>query len=128
MTMQMRQGPCSFSFRKGGGARFLLFLLCSHYVLTSSHLSSQCVPQHLPNCSSLHPIFFAISCTLENLHIWPKGVYFKTVQSLIFNFFLMMDQTKMPITMIIIIIIIKSNEIFWRFSQLINMNHNILTC
>jgi hypothetical protein len=36
-------------------------------------LSSQCVPQHVPNSSTFYPIFFAISFTLENLYIYnPK--------------------------------------------------------
>jgi hypothetical protein len=52
----------SFFWGKGGGARLLLFPLCSHHI-----------PQHVSNSSSLHPIFFALSSTLENLCIQPKG-------------------------------------------------------
>jgi hypothetical protein len=52
----------SFFWGKGGGARLLLFPLCSHHI-----------PQHVSNSSSLYPIFFALSSTLENLHIQPKG-------------------------------------------------------
>jgi len=52
----------SFFWGKGRGARLLLFPLCSHHI-----------PQHVSNSSSLHAIFFALSSTLENLCIQPKG-------------------------------------------------------
>jgi hypothetical protein len=32
--------------------------------------------QHVPNHSSLYPISFALSSTLENLNIQPKGGYY----------------------------------------------------
>jgi len=34
--------------------------------------------QHVPNRSSLYPISFALSSTLENLNIQPKGGYYNT--------------------------------------------------
>jgi hypothetical protein len=34
--------------------------------------------QHVPNRSSLYPISFALSSTLENVNIQPKGGYYNT--------------------------------------------------
>jgi hypothetical protein len=34
--------------------------------------------QHVPDRSSLYPISFALSSTLENLNIQPKGGYYNT--------------------------------------------------
>jgi hypothetical protein len=52
------------------GVRFLLFPLCSHKVPIKISSSSQCVPQHIPHCSSLFPKFFAQNSTLENLYLY----------------------------------------------------------
>ncbi len=42
--------------------------------LSTSSLSSQCVPQHAPNSSSFYPISFALSSTLVTYINSSKGV------------------------------------------------------
>jgi hypothetical protein len=42
--------------------------------LSTSSLSSQCVPQHAPNSSSFYPISFALSSTLVTYITSSKGV------------------------------------------------------
>jgi hypothetical protein len=51
-----------------GRVRVLDFC-CSYCVFIKFTLSSQ----HFPNSSSFYPIFFALSFTLENLYVQPKG-------------------------------------------------------
>jgi hypothetical protein len=111
-----------------GKVRVLDFC-CSYCVLTMFLQVLTKFPK-FPMCSPTHSQLLLTSSHIlcHKFYSWKptyvaKGVYFETVQSLIFNF-LMMDQTKMPIMLIIIIIY----EIFWRFLQLINTNHNILAC
>jgi hypothetical protein len=63
------------------------FFLCSHRVgdgLPTCSSSSQCVPQHVPNTSSLDPISFALSSTLVTQRRRFKHIYFGIVQILIF--------------------------------------------
>ncbi len=89
----------------------MLDLCCSYCIFIKFILSSQ----HFPHSSSLYPIFFALSFTLENLYMQPKRhMYFGIIQSLIIYLFLV-DQTKMPIH-----IIKKILKKLWRFSQLIH--------
>ncbi len=80
--------------------------------------------QHVPNSSSLHPIFFASCFTPATYINSPKEevtlyLVWDGPKVDLFSFFLVMGQTKMPIT--------KEKKLnFWRFSQLINVNRNVL--
>jgi hypothetical protein len=88
---------------------FCLFLLYFHQIpieFSTCSPSSQCVPQHVPNSSSLYPIFFAIGFTIENLYIEPR----KELTPYLFwdcpklDFLLVLTgQTKMPIRLYIYI-------------------------
>jgi hypothetical protein len=78
----------------------IVFSWSFHCVSIKFPLSSQ----HVPNSSSLYPIFFVINSTLENLYIQPKrGGYhisiFWDCLKLGYFFGFLMSQRKMPITL-----------------------------
>jgi hypothetical protein len=94
-----------FSFGKGGGyVGFLLFtnVFTSNSQCVFTYLpSSQCVPKHVPDSTSLYPISFALSSTFITYIITPKGRDYNTSIleqfKALFNFFVM-GKSKMHIT------------------------------
>ncbi len=93
-----------FSFWKGGS--YVGFLLFTNVFTSNSQRvlkslpSSQCVPNHVPDSTSLYPMSFALSSTFITYIITPKGRDYNTCilglfKSLL-NFFVM-GQSKMPI-------------------------------
>jgi hypothetical protein len=82
------EGPQFSSSKKGDVGSFGLLLLpmCSHQVLNVFLLSSQCVPQHVLNSTSLRLISFVQCCPLEtyiggpilgliSLYVWSEYFY-----------------------------------------------------
>jgi len=54
-----------FVYKEGGGARFMLFLLCSHKVLIKFSLSSQYVPQVFNVFPNMFPLELLQTCYLD---------------------------------------------------------------
>jgi hypothetical protein len=87
---------------------------CMHGVL--DFLGSQCVPQHVPNSSSLYPISFGLSFTLVTYITSPKKIITGLFKSF-FSFFFVMSQSKILISKK------RKKNLQW-YSQLINMSQN----
>jgi hypothetical protein len=99
------QGPGFFLLGKVAAMLdFCCSQMCSHQILNEFFKclpSSQCVPKHVPDSTSLYPISFALSSTFITYTITPKGGdYNRSILGLfkaLLNFFVM-GQSKMPIT------------------------------
>jgi hypothetical protein len=95
---------CEFDFFGFGCSQCVLieFPTSSQSVLPTSFSGSPCVPQHVPNSTSLCPISFAVSSTFVTYRTIPieedyKISIFWGLQSLT-KFYSVMGQSMMPIT------------------------------
>jgi hypothetical protein len=109
------------------GRMGMLEFCCSYCVPTKfprCFPCSQCIPQHVPNSFSRYPISFALSSNLENLWYSTQRkrlqhIYFGNVQSLIFFYDRLIKDAHHNLFFFFLLS---------RFSQLINMSHNLLPC
>ncbi len=117
------KGP-SFCFFCEVGDGFWVFWI--FWVLTefpTCSLNFPCVPQYVPNSTSLHLMSFATKFYCCNLHKQPKRrrlwyIYFETVQSLIKLFCDGLSNQLCPSQ--------KEKNWTWGSSQLINTSHTIV--